>query len=465
MQNADIIQNYIMRDMSEGVLAIGFDGIISYMNPSAAQILGRSDEELTGRPFAASFFEFEQNDAFNQMILEAVYDRSSTHEGIVDYFTGAESRQLHVTTSFLKNGEQPVGIVCVIDDVTELSELRDALTAMEKIREMNGKLELRNQLLSETFGRFLSDEIVRQLLETPDGLMLGGKKRVLTVMMSDLRGFTAMSERMEPQKLLDMLNHYLGEMTQIIQRRSGTIIEFIGDGIMAIFGAPAPSECHAEQAVAAAVEMEARMEQINAWNAERGYPELQMGIGIHTGEVIVGNIGSEKRTKYGVVGSNVNLTGRIESYTVGGQILISPQTREAVNAALTVAGEQTVLPKGMDSPMILSHVVGIGELTCVQKEKPLHTLQTPLRVPYFRIREKHVQAQPDTGHITALSETGALLQTPQPLERYENLQLDIGGKLFAKVISADGQEVKLRFTSLPESFAAWYAAAVGTEAH
>lgn len=461
MQNTDIIQNYIMRDMSEGVLAIGFDGIIGYVNPSAARILSRSCEELTGRLFAASFFEFEQNDAFNQMILEAVYDRESTHEGIVDYYTGTETRQLHVTTSFLKNGEQPVGIVCVINDVTELSELRDALKAMKKIREMNGKLELRNQLLSETFGRFLSDEIVRQLLETPDGLMLGGKKRVLTVMMSDLRGFTAMSERMDPQKLLDMLNHYLGEMTQIIQAHSGTIIEFIGDGIMAIFGAPAPVEHHAVQAVAAAVEMEAKMAEVNAWNAERGYPALEMGIGIHTGEVIVGNIGSEKRTKYGVVGSNVNLTGRIESYTVGGQILISPQTREAIGGELTVAGEQSVLPKGMDDPMTLSHIVGIGRLSCMQEEQPLLPLQMPISVPYFRIREKHVQAQPDTGRITALSETGAMLQTSQALERFENLQMDIGGKLFAKVLSVNGQEAHLCFTSLPESFAAWYAAVVG----
>lgn len=458
MNHADIIQNHIMRDMSEGVMAIGFDGMISFVNPAAAEILQMSAEELTGRAFASCFFEYAENDAFNQMILDAVYDRDNTHESVVDYYTGTAHRQLHVKTSFLRDEEATVGIVCVISDVSELTELRDALKAMERIRTMNAQLELRNKLLSETFGRFLSDEIVRQLLETPDGLMLGGKKRVLTVIMSDLRGFTALSERMEPHGLLEMLNHYLGKMTEILQKRSGTIIEFIGDGIMAIFGAPAPNDCHAADAVAAAIEMQAEMAQINAWNLERGYPMLQMGIGIHTGEVIVGNIGSEKRTKYGVVGSNVNVAGRIESYTVGGQILISPQTREAISAPLTVVSEQSVLPKGVDQPMVLSHVVGIGApygLSCLSGGEAPKPLAAPLRADFLCIREKHVDELPNKGFFTALCETGAILQTPLALEPFSNLQFDTGGKLFAKVLSGENGRFLLRFTSLPEGFDDW----------
>lgn len=460
MQNADIIQNYIMRDMSEGVMAISFDGTIDYLNPAAADILEKQAGELTGRPFAVCFFDYEENDAFNQAILEAVYDRSCTHENIVGYFTGSATKQLHVKTSFLRNEGTAVGIVCVISDVSELSELRDALKAMERIRMMNSQLELRNKLLSETFGRFLSDEIVRQLLETPDGLMLGGKKRSLTVLMSDLRGFTALSERMEPQKLLDMLNHYLGEMTEIIQKRNGTIIEFIGDGIMAVFGAPAQSAVHAEEAVAAAVEMQSRMAQVNEWNAVKGYPDLQMGIGIHSGEMIVGNIGSEKRTKYGVVGNNVNLAGRIESYTVGGQVLISPQTYAQIKAELTVADEQTVLPKGHDLPMLLRSIIGIGAPYCLsyqQESKALHPLAVPVSVPFFRISDKHVDSIPQEGYFTALSESEAVLQTARSLSLFDNLQLEIcGEKLFAKVLSQAAGGYSLRFTSLPECFTEWY---------
>ena len=461
LQNAEIIQNYIMRDMSEGVIAIGFDGIINFVNPAAAEILSRSADELTGRAFAACFFEYEENDGFNQMILDAVYDRTASHKSVVPYFTGSEQKQLLVKTSFLREGNSTIGIVCVLSDVSELSELRDAVKAMEKIQAINKQLALRNALLSETFGRFLSDEVVRQLLETPDGLMLGGKKRELTVLMSDLRGFTALSEQMEPHKLLDMLNHYLGEMTEVIQSRNGTIIEFIGDGILAIFGAPVQSSIHADEAVAAAVEMQMRMVVINEWNTSRGYPALQMGIGIHTGEMIVGNIGSEKRTKYGVVGSCVNLAGRIESYTVGGQVLISPQTRAATGSALTVADELQVLPKGLEHEITLSSITGIGDpynLSSAQAETAPLPLSTPAPVCFARITEKHVGSDAQTGFFTALSETGAVLTADALPEVFDNLRFDIGEGLFAKVISRSEADCLLRFTALPASFREWLAA-------
>lgn len=456
---SEFIQESIMRDMSEGVMTIGLDGVIGYVNPAAAQILDRGAEALMGQKFMRCFFEYPENDAFNQTILDAVYDTTKAHRNVVPYFTGAETRQLHVTTSYLRNGEEKVGVIAVLSDISELSELRDAVKAMERIKALNGQLELRNQLLSETFGRFLSDEIVRQLLDTPDGLALGGKKRTVTIMMSDLRGFTAMSERMEAQSLISMLNHYLGEMTEIIQRRNGTIIEFIGDGILAIFGAPAPSDCHASDAVAAAVEMQARMEEINRWNESRGFPLLEMGIGINTGEVIVGNIGSEKRTKYGVVGSHVNLCGRIESYTVGGQVLISPRTRSMISEALDIAMEQEVFPKGVKAPLTLSQVTGLGGeygVSCEVREEPPVPLRAPVPVCFVTIHEKHVDAQPSAGHFTALSRTGGVLETEAALERFSNIQIHMGGKLFAKVLNRTGKAWLLRFTSIPPEFDSWY---------
>lgn len=458
-KHTEFIRESIMRDMSEGVMAIGMDGVINYVNPAASQILDRDIEELTGQKFIRCFFGYEENDAFNQAILDAVYDSSTSHRNVVSYFTGSQIRQLHVTTSYLHNGEEKVGVIAVLSDISELTELRDAVKAMERIKALNGQLELRNKLLSETFGRFLSDEIVRQLLETPDGLALGGKKRTVTIMMSDLRGFTAMSERMEANSLISMLNHYLGEMTEIIQRRNGTIIEFIGDGIMVIFGAPLPSEHHAADAVAAAVEMQIRMESINAWNAERGYPLLEMGIGLNTGEVIVGNIGSEKRTKYGVVGSHVNLTGRIESYTVGGQVLVSPSTRELISEPLEVAQEQSVFPKGVKEPLLLAHVTGIGgkyDLSCRRQEDPPIPLEAHREVAFYVIRDKHNALEPSVGKLTAVSKTEALLQTEEPLSSFDNLQIEIGGKLFCKVVSKHESDWLLFFTSKPVGFDDWY---------
>ena len=450
MKNSELIHKCIMQDMTEGVMTIGMDGVITYVNPAAASILEMSEQALAGKKFIQCFFEHPENDAFNQTILDAVYDSATTHRNIVPYFTGRYFRQLHVTTSYLHENGIKVGVIAVLSDISELTELRDAVKAMQRIQALNSQLELRNKLLSETFGRFLSDEIVRQLLDTPDGLMLGGKKRELTILMSDLRGFTSMSEQMEPQSLIAMLNHYLGTMTDVIQQYNGTIIEFIGDGILAIFGAPLASDHHASDAVAAAVAMQMQMGSINEWNEERGFPVLEMGIGINTGEVIVGNIGSEKRTKYGVVGSHVNLCGRIESYTIGGQILISPQTRAMINYELDVAHELEVYPKGVKGALTLSHITGIGkpyDLSCAsdsEKEK-MNTVNIP--IGFKRISDKHCSETVFEGIITEISSKSAVLKTEIPLKIFENISLCAENDVFCKVIDENKQGLLLRFTA------------------
>ena len=454
----ELIRKSIIEDMSEGVMTIGFNGIISHVNPAAEEILGMKADALVGNSFARCFFGLPENDAFNQCILDAIYDASCAHRNIVPYYSGGMVRYLHMTTSYIHEQAKRIGVIVVFSDITELNELRDAITAMERIKALNVQLEMRNQLLSETFGRFLSDEIVRQMLDTPDGLALGGKKRMLTVMMSDLRGFTAMSERMGAGDLLTMLNHYLGEMTEEIQKYNGTIIEFIGDGIMAIFGAPTPTKSHAADAIAAAVQMQNRMKAINVWNAERGYPTLEMGIGLNTGEVIVGNIGSEKRTKYGVVGSQVNLCGRIESYTVGGQILISPLTREMAGTDLEIAQEMEVFPKGVKEALVLSQVTGIGEpFNCsyAVEEDDFQALEEEKAVKFVLIQGKHLDTQIAIGRFVAVSENGAILQTDHPLKKHDNIRLEAGGDLFAKVMKAGPQGWVLRYTALSPDYKRW----------
>ena len=196
-------------------------------------------------------------------------------------------------------------------------------------------------LARQTFGRYLSDEVVATLLDQPEALTLGGEKRKVTLLMSDLRGFSTISERRPPETVVEILNIYLGRMADVITDYYGTIDEFIGDAILVIFGAPILREDDALRAVACAIDMQRAMAGVNTQLAERGLPKLEMGIGINTGEVVVGNIGSLKRTKYGVVGSHVNLTARIESYTVGGQVLTTESTLDAAGAAVL-----TTVPDG-----------------------------------------------------------------------------------------------------------------------
>ena len=199
----------------------------------------------------------------------------------------------------------------------------------QEIRRLADDLEVRNRFIRAVFGRYLSDEVVAALLASPEGPRLGGEMRTVTLLMSDLRGFTPLTEGLPPEQVLRLLNSYLAAMADVIMAHQGTIDEFVGDAILAIFGAPLAREDDARRAVACAVAMQRAMAELNRRNEAEGLPRLEMGIAVHTGEVIVGNVGSERRTKYGVVGSAVNHAGRIESFTVGGQVLISEATLRA----------------------------------------------------------------------------------------------------------------------------------------
>ena len=185
---------------------------------------------------------------------------------------------------------------------------------------------------------------------------------------------------------------------------------------------------------------------------------LEMGIGLNTGEVIVGNIGSEKRTKYGVVGSQVNLCGRIESYTVGGQILVSPLTREMARTELEIAQEIEVFPKGVKEALVLSHVTGIGEpfnFSCAEEEEVFQTLEKQQDVEFVLIQGKHVDKQTAVGRFVAVSENGAIMKTDHPIKEHDNIRLEAGGDLFAKVMKAVPQGWVLRFTALSPDYKRW----------
>lgn len=249
------------------------------------------------------------------------------------------------------SSEQPVNYTA--GDLKLLSALAfQAALALE-----NNKLNF----IRQTFGRYLSDEVVNKLLANPAALKLGGEKKEITIMMSDLRGFTSLSESLSPETVIAMLNNYYSIMVEVIQKYHGTILEFIGDAIMVIFGAPLWTKSHAASAVICAVEMQSAMTKVNQWNATNGLPDIAMGIGINTGQVVVGNIGSEKRTKYGCVGSQVNLTARIESYTAGGQILVSGAVLSSIGPSLIVKDQRKVHPKGIKEPITVYDVGGIGE--------------------------------------------------------------------------------------------------------
>jgi class 3 adenylate cyclase len=251
-----------------------------------------------------------------------------------------------------------------VDLPVVLARIRTQLTlkrASESLLQLTGQVELRNQMIRQVFGRYLTDEVVEGLLENPEGLRFGGEKRRISVLFADLRGFTTLAEKLPPEKVVTLINGFLAVMSEVIIDFGGTIDEFLGDAILVLFGAPVEREDHARAAVACAVRMQHAMEEVNRGNREHGLPEIEMGIGISTGEVVVGNIGSEKRAKYGVVGHTVNLAARIQSQTSGGQILIGATTLEEAGEAIRVTDETEVTLKGVPDPVRLYEVGGLTD--------------------------------------------------------------------------------------------------------
>jgi adenylate cyclase len=218
------------------------------------------------------------------------------------------------------------------------------------------QLERNEKFIRATFGRYLSDEIVTDILERPEGLELGGDLRNVTIMMSDIRGFTTLSEKLAPAQVVTMLNRYLGAMTDIIMAHQGTIDEFIGDAILAVFGAPQRRDDDADRAVKCALAMQAAMAEVNAQNQAEGLPAVKTGIALNTGDVIAGNIGSERRSKYGFVGHPMNVTSRIEDHTAGGEILVSDSTLQKLQGNFLVGSSQKIKVKGIDESLLVHQI-------------------------------------------------------------------------------------------------------------
>jgi adenylate cyclase len=208
------------------------------------------------------------------------------------------------------------------------------------------------------FGRFVSNDVIAQLEANPARATLGGERRTMTVLFSDIRGFTTATEKGEPEAVVEQLNQYFSAMVDVLFRHRGTLDKFVGDMVMGLFGAPLDDPRHADHAVAAAREMVAELARLNErWTAD-GRPTVDIGIGINTGEMVVGNIGSEAIMSYTVIGDAVNLGARLESLNkeYGTHILISDATRAALTMPVETRHVADVIVKGKTRPVTVYEV-------------------------------------------------------------------------------------------------------------
>ncbi len=328
------------------------------------------------------------------------------------------------------------------------------LKAAREIKELNEKLKSRNELLHKIFGRYFSSEIVERILEHPDGAAIGGEKKNITVMLADLRGFTALSEGLEADVITDIVNNFLEKMTEVIYKYNGSVIEFMGDAILAVFGAPTALQNQQADAVAAAIEMQNTMSDVNYYNLQKGYSRIEMGIGIHYGEAFIGNIGSEKMMRYNVMGTTVNLCSRIENYSVGGQILISEKLFEILKDDIDITNTMVVDVKGISSSVRIYDVCGIHNVHSLSlnrlADEDCIPLKKEIKVHLNQIEDKTILGKSYTVTVKAMSNQYILIEMDkgEDIDIYADVEIvKRGARGYAKVMWKKENQYFLRCTS------------------
>ena len=342
--------------------------------------------------------------------------------------------------------------------ITEIQILREAINRM--------KVSLRS------FMRFAPQQLVQEVVLEGKELMLGGDRREVTLLFSDLRNFTQFAERTRPEDVVQILNIHFDAMVRIISDHGGYVVDFLGDSLFAVFGAPQSDPDHVFQAIRCALTMQLSRQRLNDELAAPHLPRLEMGIGINSGSCVVGNMGSQVRIKYGVVGHAVNLAARIETFTVGGQVLISEATRFLVEDRISVSGPFEAYGKGVEGAIQIWEVRGLPhepDLTLPATVPGLTPLSQPVPALFRLITGKQIAPELYQATITKLSGAGAALRTDLSLDDFAAIQIQLSGptaetvRLDSKVVGTGGvsQDYIVRFSPLDEAGAAAVARILG----
>ncbi len=381
-------------------------------------------------------------------------------EAVRSYY---QDKKLEEQNQVLREMNENLETLVVERTAEVVTQNRRIQAQLESIEQQREELELRNEFIQSIFGRYVTDDVMATLLENPEGLKFGGERRQISMLISDIRGFTSITERLTPERVVAMLNNYLGKMIDIVMRFQGTVIEFLGDGIMVVFGAPKRMQHHSASAIACALSMQQAMIEVNEENKRSGFPEMQMGIGINTGEVVVGNIGSDKRAKYGVVGLAVNLASRLESLAVGEQVLISESTKASCTCDLEIVSEFTARLKGVEEPVPIYDISGISgpfNIQAPRRETNMQDIPRGLHVSLWCLEGNSVMPEKLDASIIQISSMSASLVCEEPLELLSNVKLewkyskqhDILAEVYGKVLGMKGGCYHIRFTSVsPEA--------------
>ncbi|MET0029683.1 MAG: adenylate/guanylate cyclase domain-containing protein [Candidatus Thiodiazotropha sp.] len=311
----------------------------------------------------------------------------------------------------------------------------------------------------------LHQALIRTLDET-SGQGLKPQTKQVTILLSDLRGFTALSEHYPPDVIIEILNFYFARMCEIIYRYGGSVDKFMGDAIMALFGLTQSKSDDLERAIACAVEMQRSMQEINAENIKRGHPRLFMGIGINTGEVVAGQLGSQLHHEYTVIGDEVNLASRIEAYSLRGQILLSERSHDLARDFVECAEPNQVMVKGKEEP------VSLYELLATHRPRSLEVPRVEARrsprisvdfpIVFQPIEEKTVSTERIAGRAIDLSYNGLQAYLPIELAALSDIRITLqtslmstqSSHIYARILhnqrTPDGWLSRMEFTGIDD---------------
>ncbi len=343
IQQQEQMQRDILRSLTNGVLSTNAAGQIITANKSAKRLLGLSDEDALEGQSILEVIQLKESDfpSWFQAAL-AARDEKARQQFYPDQtlLSGAssESRSVHLSINS-------------IADASDASNVYGALVVMDDISD--------EKRLKSTMYRYMTQELAEQLLQSGEA-KLGGDAAELSVLFSDIRGYTNLVESMEPEEVVSMLNEYFGQMAEPIFTHKGTLDKYIGDAIMAVFRSPTQLEAHAWRAMQTALEMRSNLAEFNARRLAEKKKPIRIGIGIHSGMAISGNIGHSRRMEFTVIGDDVNLASRLEGTTklYGCDIAISGNTIQPCADRVWVRELDIVRVKGKTHPVSIYELVG-----------------------------------------------------------------------------------------------------------
>ena len=325
LKKSNKLNENIMSSITTGIIEVNLFGEIEFVNKEALRLLNREEEEVIGNHY---LIIFEKNDQLLELIQKVESEQERVFEN--EFELKSIKRKISVNLSCSP----------VFDEKTSFSGIVIALDDLSKINKVKS-----------TFKKYVSKNIVDKLLENEDSLNLGGTESEITILFSDIRGFTSMSEKLSPTEIVKLLNKYFKSMIDVVFKYNGTLDKIVGDELMVLYGVPLKGEDDTDNAVKTAIKMFQALDKFNEKIIKEGYKPFKIGIGINKGKAVSGNIGSEQQMNYTVIGDTINLGARLCSHAKSGEILISSSVKGIISNDYPFKKIPSIEVKGKSKPI------------------------------------------------------------------------------------------------------------------